>query len=120
MASYEETRPFSLALAQVLERRHPDLVVTTQDKSVRPNKVLIDWSQNTTFKTTVSVYSLRARPRPTVSTPVTWEELSAACDGNEADALVFEAGQVLERVNRVGDLMAPLLEVTQSLPVLKS
>jgi bifunctional non-homologous end joining protein LigD len=119
-ASYEETRPFSLALAQVLERRHPDLVVTTQDKSVRPNKVLIDWSQNTAFKTTVSVYSLRARPRPTVSTPVSWEEVSAACDKSDAGALVFEADQVLERVNRFGDLMAPLLEVTQSLPALKS
>jgi bifunctional non-homologous end joining protein LigD len=119
-ASYEETRPFSLALAQVLERGHPDLVVTTQDKSVRPNKVLIDWSQNTTFKTTVSVYSLRARPHPTVSTPVTWDEVSAACDGEDAGALVFEAGQVLERVKRLGDLMAPLLEVKQSLPVLKS
>jgi len=119
-SSYEETRPFSLALAQVLERRHPDLVVTTQDKSVRPNKVLIDWSQNTAFKTTVSVYSLRARPRPTVSTPVSWEEVSAACDKSDADALVFEAGRVLERVNRFGDLMAPLLEVKQSLPALKS
>jgi bifunctional non-homologous end joining protein LigD len=119
-ASYDETRPFSLALAQVLERQQPDLVVTTQDKSVRPNKVLIDWSQNTTFKTTVSVYSLRARPRPTVSTPVTWDELSAACEDNDAAALVFEAGQVLERVKRDGDLMAPLLQVEQALPVLKS
>ncbi len=76
--TYEQTRPFSLALAQVLERAHPDLVVTTQDKSVRPNRVLIDWSQNTDFKTTVAVYSLRARSLPTVSTPVTWEEVEAA------------------------------------------
>ena len=118
--SYEETRPFSLAIAQVLERQHPELVVTTQDKAVRPNKVLIDWSQNASFKTTVSVYSLRARPRPTASTPVSWEELEHACDADDADALVFEANQVLERIERFGDLMAPVLEVKQSLPVLKS
>jgi bifunctional non-homologous end joining protein LigD len=116
--SYEQTKPFSLALAQVLERAHRDLVVTTQDKSVRPNKVLIDWSQNTSFKTTVSVYSVRARPRPTVSTPVTWDEVEAACDAGDADALVFEAAAVLDRVERFGDLMAPLLTTKQKLPAL--
>jgi bifunctional non-homologous end joining protein LigD len=119
-ASYDETRAFSLALAQVLERQQPDLVVTTQDKSVRPNKVLIDWSQNARFKTTVSVYSLRARLRPTASTPVSWDELEVACDNNDADALAFEPDQVLKRVERLGDLMAPVLELKQSLPVLKS
>jgi bifunctional non-homologous end joining protein LigD len=117
-ATYDETRPFSLALAQVLERRHPDLVVTTQDKSVRPNKVLIDWSQNTRFKTTVSVYSLRARPRPTASTPLAWDEVEAACDSGNTEALVFEAGEVLDRVERLGDLMAPVLKLKQSLPAL--
>jgi bifunctional non-homologous end joining protein LigD len=117
-ATYDETRPFSLALAQVLERRHPELVVTTQDKSVRPNKVLIDWSQNTRFKTTVSVYSLRARPRPTVSTPLAWNEVEVACESGDTEALVFEAGEVLDRVERLGDLMAPMLELKQSLPAL--
>jgi bifunctional non-homologous end joining protein LigD len=117
-ATYEETRPFSLALAQVLERRHPELVVTTQDKAVRPNKVLIDWSQNARFKTTVSVYSLRARPQPTASTPLTWDEVEAACDGGDPEALVFEAGQVLDRVERLGDLMAPMRKLKQSLPAL--
>jgi bifunctional non-homologous end joining protein LigD len=116
--TYEQTRPFSLALAQVVEKAHPDLVVTTQDKSVRPNRVLIDWSQNTEFKTTVSVYALRARPRPTVSTPVTWEELEAAVGAGDASRLVFETAQVLERVAEHGDLMAPLLSVKQSLPEL--
>jgi bifunctional non-homologous end joining protein LigD len=114
--TYEQTKPFSLALAQVLERAHPDLVVTTQDKSVRPNKVLIDWSQNTSFKTTVAVYSVRARPRPTVSTPVSWEEVEAAVEAGEAHALVFDAPAVLDRVDRLGDLMAPVLSVEQQLP----
>jgi bifunctional non-homologous end joining protein LigD len=116
--TYKETKPFSLALAQVLERAHPDLVVTTQDKSVRPNKVLIDWSQNTSFKTTVSVYSVRARPRPTVSTPVTWDEIESALDAGDPDELVFEAPAVLERVEQLGDLMAPVLELEQGLPKL--
>ena len=116
--SYDDTRPFSHALAQVLERQHPDLIVTTQDKSVRPKKVLIDWSQNTAFKTTVGAYSLRARPRPTVSTPVSWDEVEAAMAAGEPTRLVFEAGAVLERVEQRGDLLAPLLEIEQKLPKL--
>jgi bifunctional non-homologous end joining protein LigD len=116
--SYDQTRPFSLALAQILERAHPDLIVTTQDKSVRPNRVLIDWSQNTNFKTTVSVYSLRARPRPTVSTPVTWDEVEEAVESGDASRMVFETQQVLERVDRLGDLMAPMLTTEQDLPQL--
>ena len=115
-ATYEETKPFSLALAQVLERAHPDLIVTTQDKSVRPDKVLIDWSQNTSFKTTVAVYSLRARSRPTVSTPVSWDEVAAACTAGDPDALVFDATAVLDRIGRLGDLMAPVVALQQRLP----
>jgi bifunctional non-homologous end joining protein LigD len=114
--TYEHTKPFSLALAQVLERAHPDLVVTTQDKSVRPNKVLIDWSQNTSFKTTVAVYSVRARSQPTVSTPVTWEEVEAAGEAGDPGALVFDAPAVLDRFERLGDLMAPVLTLEQQLP----
>jgi bifunctional non-homologous end joining protein LigD len=114
--SYEETKPFSLALAQVLERAHPELIVTTQDKSVRPNKVLIDWSQNTSFKTTVAVYSVRARPRPTVSTPVTWDEVEAATGAGDPAVLVFEVPDVLDRIERWGDLMAPVLSTRQALP----
>jgi bifunctional non-homologous end joining protein LigD len=114
--TYQETRPFSLALAQVLERSRPDLVVTTQDKTMRPNKVLIDWSQNSSFKTTVAVYSVRARPRPTVSTPLAWDEVDSALAGGDPEALVFEAPQVLDRVERLGDLMAPVLERRQELP----
>jgi bifunctional non-homologous end joining protein LigD len=115
---YDATKPFSLALAQVIERQHPDRVVTTQDKSVRPNRVLIDWSQNTSFKTTVSVYSLRARPRPTASTPVTWDEVTGALESGDPEQLVFEASDVLERVERLGDLMEPLVDGEQELPPL--
>ena len=114
--TYSDTRAFSLALAQLMEKQHPSLIVTTQDRSVRKGKVLIDWSQNSDFKTTIAVYSLRARPRPTASTPITWDELSSAVDVGEASQLVFEAGEVLERVDRLGDLMAPVLSVQQELP----
>lgn len=114
--SYEETRPFSLAIAQVLERQHPDLIVTTQDRSARPKKVLIDWSQNTHFKTTVSVYSMRARPRPTASTPVSWDEIEVAMKAEDPEMLIFEAPQVLQRVEEHGDLMSALLTVHQRLP----
>jgi len=112
----EGTQPFSLALAQLLERRHPEAVVSLQRKDLRFGKVLIDWSQNTRSKTTVGVYSLRARPRPTVSTPVSWTEVEAALEADDAAALVFEASEVLERVARAGDLMAPLLTLRQELP----
>ncbi len=118
--TYNQTRPFSHALAQVLERQYPDLIVTTQDRSVRPNKILIDWSQNTASKTTVSVYSMRARERPTCSTPVSWDEVEVALEAGDAERLVFEAPDVLRRVEEQGDLMAPLLSVEQALPALSS
>src|SRR5205807_753960 len=79
--TYDDTKPFAHALAQLLERRHPELVVSSMAKDLRRGKVLIDWSQNDPHKTTVCVYSLRARPRPTVSTPVSWDEVEAAAGG---------------------------------------
>ncbi len=94
------------ALAEQLERRHPDLVVSRMTKALRPGKVFIDWSQNNPAKTTISVYSLRARPRPTVSTPISWDEV-AGC--TQAEQLVFEASDVLERTSSSGDLFAPVL-----------
>jgi bifunctional non-homologous end joining protein LigD len=94
------------ALAEQLERKHPELIVSRMTKTLRPGKVLIDWSQNNSAKTTVSVYSLRARPRPTVSTPVSWDEVSACTEPGD---LTFEAPHVLERVEANGDLFAPLL-----------
>jgi bifunctional non-homologous end joining protein LigD len=78
----------------------------------------VDWSQNDEHKTTISVYSLRARERPTVSTPVTWEEVERALKKKDAGLLVFEAPQVLQRVEKMGDLFAPLLTLKQTLPKL--
>jgi bifunctional non-homologous end joining protein LigD len=110
--TYEHTKPLSHALARHLEGEHPKLVVSSQKKELRRGKVLIDWSQNDEKKTTVGVYSLRARERPTVSTPLRWEELE------DPDALVFEASDVLERVEEHGDLFAPVAELRQELPEL--
>jgi bifunctional non-homologous end joining protein LigD len=104
------TKALSKALARHLEAQHPKLIVSQQKKELRSGKVLIDWSQNDEHKTTVGVYSLRARERPTVSTPVTWEELE------DPAALVFESADVLERVERLGDLFAPVAELRQELP----
>jgi bifunctional non-homologous end joining protein LigD len=108
------TKRLSNALARHLESEHPKLIVSSQKKELRKNKVLIDWSQNDEHKTTVAVYSLRARERPTVSTPLLWEEIEAG----EPEALVFEADDVLARVEEHGDLFAPVLELRQSLPEL--
>ena len=104
------TKALSKALARHLEAQHPKLIVSQQKKELRSGKVLIDWSQNDEHKTTVGVYSLRARERPTVSTPVAWEELE------DPSALVFESADVLERVERLGDLFAPVAELRQELP----
>ena len=104
---------FAFAAGQVLERRSPQRVTTTMKRSVRAGRVFIDWSQNSRHKTTICVYSLRARRHPTVSTPVTWDEVSDAADGRP---LTFEAAEVLGRVEDLGDLFAPTLELVQQLP----
>ncbi|MCU1299062.1 MAG: primase-like protein [Acidobacteriaceae bacterium] len=116
--SYDQTKPFAHALARLLEERHRDLVVSDMKKQLRVGKVLVDWSQNDEHKTTISVYSLRARERPTVSTPVAWEEVETALKKKSAKLLVFEADQVLERVDKVGDLFEPVLTLKQKLPKL--
>ena len=116
-ASYEETTPFARAVAELLEQEHPDLVVSRQSKDLRAGKVLVDWSQNVDFKTTVCVYSLRARERPTVSTPLTWEEVETA---EEPEDLRFEAPAVLDRIEAHGDLFEPVQELEQRLPQLAS
>jgi bifunctional non-homologous end joining protein LigD len=110
------TKDFALTVAQLLERQSPDLVVSSMKKELRGGKVFIDWSQNDQHKTTVCVYSLRARPRPTVSTPVTWDEVAATAESGDPDALVFDAGAVAARVAEHGDLFGPLNELEQSLP----
>jgi bifunctional non-homologous end joining protein LigD len=116
--SYDETKPFAHALARLLEDQHRDLVVSDMKKAVRANKVFVDWSQNDEHKTTISVYSMRAREQPTVSTPITWEEVERAHKKKDAALLVFESHQVLERVEKMGDLFAPLLTLKQKLPKL--
>jgi len=103
---WERAHAYAKALAERLERAHPDLVVSRMTKAVRPGRVLIDWSQNNAAKTTVASYSLRARARHTVSTPVTWAEVEAC---REPTDLVFLAGDVLARVSDHGDLLEPLL-----------
>jgi len=114
--TYDVTKPFANALARLLEHDHPELVVSDMKKEVRAGKVFVDWSQNDEHKTTVSVYSLRAREHPTVSTPVTWEEVERALKKKDPSLLVFEAPRVLERFEKMGDLHAPVLKLKQNLP----
>jgi bifunctional non-homologous end joining protein LigD len=114
--TYDVTKPFARALAQVLERRHPELVVSDMRKTLRKGKVLVDWSQNDEHKTTVSVYSLRARERPTVSTPLEWDEVDAVLSSRDPEELEFTSDEVLARVADRGDLFAPVEELEQELP----
>jgi len=116
--THQATQTFAKTMAQLLEQAHPDKVVSLQKKELRVGKVLVDWSQNTRTKTTVCVYSLRARERPTVSTPLTWDEVEAAFEAGDASSLVFEAADVLDRVDRLGDLFTPALTLEQTLPSL--
>jgi len=114
--AYEQTKPYSKAVAQALERSEPDLVVSQQKKELRKGKVLVDWSQNDYSKTTVAVYSLRCRERPWVSTPLSWDEVEALESSADPDSVRFETADVLDRVERHGDLFAPVLELEQELP----
>jgi bifunctional non-homologous end joining protein LigD len=114
----DETKEFALALGQLLAKRDRKHVTTNMNKAERKGKVFVDWSQNDRHKTTVCAYSLRARPRPTVSTPVTWDDVAAALDADDADSLTFEAGEVLDRIDQLGDLYALNLEKKQKLPKL--
>lgn len=116
--TYEQTKAFAHALARLLEHEHPELVVSDMKKAVRTNKVFVDWSQNDQHKTTISVYSLRAREHPTVSTPVAWEEVEQALKKKDAGRLVFEAKDVRARVEKMGDLFAPVQKLEQKLPQL--
>ena len=114
--SYDETKPFSRAVAELLEKQHPKQVISRMTKSLRPGKVLVDWSQNDEHKTTVNVYSLRAKERPTVSTPVDWDEVQACLRKRKAELLTFTSDEVLTRVEERGDLFAPVLTLKQELP----
>ena len=116
--SFDKTKLFSHALAQLLEHDHPQQVVSDMKKSLRTGKVFVDWSQNDEHKTTVSVYSLRAREHPTVSTPVSWDEVERTLKKKDAMLLVFEAAKVVARFEKMGDLFEPVLELKQKLPTL--
>ena len=115
-AGFDRTREFAHAVATRLEQEHPELIVTTVKREVRDGKVLIDWSQNALMRTTVNVYSLRARERPTVSTPLAWREVERAAREDDPDLLVFDWQAALDRIDRHGDLFQPVLKVRQRLP----
>ncbi len=113
---YEATKGFAHALALVMERRYPKRITSVMRKDLRAGKVLVDWSQNDEHKTTVCVYSMRARQKPTVSTPVTWDELEEANRRKSARLLEFEAWETLKRVEEMGDIFAPVIKLKQKLP----
>ncbi len=114
--TYDQTKELSRALAEYLEREHPKLVVSKMAKALRQGKIFMDWSQNDEHKTTVNVYSLRAKDEPTASTPVTWEEVSETLKKKDARRLFFRCEQTLARVERMGDLFEPVETLKQKLP----
>jgi bifunctional non-homologous end joining protein LigD len=115
--TYDQTKSFAHELARMLQRLHPELIVSDMKKALRVGKVFVDWSQNDDHKTTVCVYSLRAKERPTISTPVTWDEVEECLQKQDPQLLVFECDSVLERAGEeFGDLFAPVLELKQTLP----
>jgi bifunctional non-homologous end joining protein LigD len=117
--TYEDSKSFAHAVAGVMEQQMPNLVVSDMKKELRKGKVLIDWSQNDYFKTTVCVYSLRAKETPTVSTPITWDEVEATEKSKDPDDLKFSYADALGRVDEHGDLFAPVLSRKQTLPELQ-
>jgi bifunctional non-homologous end joining protein LigD len=118
--NYDATKTFARALAQLLEQEHPEMVVSDMKKTLRTGKIFVDWSQNDEHKTTVAVYSLRAREHPTVSTPVKWDDVERTFKKKDASLLVFEAPQVISRFEKLGDLFAPVITLKQKLPDLKA
>ncbi len=118
--TYDETKPFAHELARMLERRHPELVVSDMKKALRTGKILVDWSQNDDHKTTVCVYSLRAKERPTTSTPVKWTEVENCLKKGDPSLLVFDSEEVLARTKKYGDLFEPVLKLKQKMPSLSA
>ncbi len=115
---YDKTKSFAKAVAQLLEKKNPDKVTSNMRKDLRKGKIFVDWSQNDDHKTTVCVYSLRARERPTVSAPVTWERLQWAAKHKDTSKIVMETADILRQVEKEGDLYAPMLTLKQTLPKL--
>ena len=118
--TYDDTKSFAHELARLLERQHPQLVVSDMKKALRVGKILVDWSQNDDHKTTICVYSLRAKERPTVSTPVSWDEVETCLAKKDPNLLVFDSAQVLERIKEHGDLFEPVLKLKQKLPPIEA
>jgi len=114
--TFDQTKDLSRALAQHLETGRADLLTSNMSKAVRKGKVFVDWSQNDEHKTTICVYSLRAKEEPTVSTPVTWDEVQNCLKKKEAGLLKFRSDKVLARVEKLGDLFEPVEELKQKLP----
>ncbi|HTK95697.1 MAG TPA: hypothetical protein VL382_08660, partial [Terriglobales bacterium] len=117
--SYEQTKPFAHAMARLMEAAHPEKVVSDMKKALRTNKIFVDWSQNDDYKTTVNVYSLRAKERPTVSTPITWNEVEKCLKKGDPELLVFTSDDTLKRVEKHGDLFESVLKLKQKLPSLE-
>ena len=113
--NYDITKKFAKKIAERLEREHPELVVSKMAKILRKGKVFVDWSQNDDHKTTICVYSLRAKESPTVSTPVTWDEVESTLKKRDGARLVFKSDAVLKRVQKQGDLFEPILKLKQRL-----
>ncbi len=114
--TFDQTKEVSRGLAQYLEREHPTLVTSNMSKALRKGKVFVDWSQNDEHKTTVCVYSLRAKDEPTVSTPVTWEEVATCLKKKKTELLQFRCDKTLARVQKLGDLFEPVDRLKQKLP----
>jgi bifunctional non-homologous end joining protein LigD len=114
--TYDDTKSLSRSLAQYLEREHPDLVTSNMSKAVRKRKVFVDWSQNDEHKTTVCVYSLRAKEEPTVSTPVGWDDVENCRKKKKPELLKFRSDQVLTRMEKLGDVFEAVEKVKQKLP----
>ncbi len=115
-ATYEQTKEFGRRVAETLEQQTPELVVSRMAKNLRKGKIFVDWSQNDEHKTTINVYSLRAKEFPSVSTPLTWKEVASAVRSEQSAPLTFRTGDVIARAKKLGDLFAPVLELKQKLP----
>lgn len=116
--TFDETKEFAHFVARTLEAETPKQVTSNMSKALRTGKVFVDWSQNDTHKTTICVYSLRAKEQPTVSTPMTWEEVEAGAEGNKLESFVFQSETVLSRAEKMGDPFEPVLRQKQKLPSL--
>ncbi len=116
--TYDQTKPFAHAIAQLMEKRHKKLVTSNMRKDLREGKVFVDWSQNDHHKTTVCAYSLRARPKPTVSAPLEWKECEKALKSKDSSKLVFDAREMLKRVERKSDIFGAVTKLKQKLPSL--